>query len=164
MSSSMETYQSDQIAQFQGGNNASQVGQAMSYRIKRAGARPLAFKGSELAMAMSYTPTLPYWYEINIYRTTNNNFVVAIKLFFQSEDEQDTAHAWRVDSLEEALTHIESYDAAQDVRVQPIAADAEMSAAELAAYAAQLRAEMLASRRHYASLAGQFFHDLDNGE
>ena len=164
MSSSMESYQSDQVAQFQGGNPASLVGQAMSYRIKRAGARPLAFKGSELAMAMSYTPALPYWYEINIYRTTNNSFVVAIKLFFQSTDEQDTAHAWRVESLEEALAHIENYDPGHDVRIQPIGAGAEMSAAELAAYAAQLRSEMLAAKRHYASLAGQFFHDLDADE
>lgn len=44
MSSSMESYQSDHVAQFQGGNPASQVGQAMSC----AGARPLALKGSEL--------------------------------------------------------------------------------------------------------------------
>lgn len=157
MSSTMEMHQSDQVSPPQ----SSQIfgGAAMNYRIKRAGARPLAFQGSELAMAMSYTPSLPYWYEINIYRTTDQRFAVAVKLFFQSADEQDTAQAWICDSIDEALDKIERYDAGQDVHLPPM--PPVQSPADLAVFAAQLQAAVSAARHHYASLVGEFFYDLE---
>lgn len=157
MSTSMEMPQADHTASMQ--NSAAFPANAMSYRIKRAGARPLSFQGTELAMAMSYTPSLPYWYEINIYRTTDQRFALAIKLFFQSADENDTAQAWMFDSIDEALNAIEAYDAGQDVQLPPVPYKA--SAADLAVYAARLQAELAGARQHYASLIGEFFHDLE---
>ena len=135
-----------------------------SFRIKRPGARPLAFDGIELAMAMSYTPALPFWYEINLYRTTDQRFVTCVKLFHQAESEQDTVRAWEFDTLEQAMDKLAHYDAGQDIRVQFDPSDATSSAAELAACAMDLRARLMAARRHYESLVGEFFYDLDTAK
>jgi len=132
-----------------------------SFRIKRPGARPLVFEGIELAMAMSYTPTLPYWYEVNLYRTTDLRFVATVRLFYRAENEQDMVRAWDFESLDQALEKIATYDAGQDLRVTVDPSDLTASAAELAACAMDLRAKIIAARRHYESLVGEFFYDLD---
>lgn len=133
---------------------------ATTFRIKRLGARPLMFQGSELAMAMSFTPSIPYWYEINIYRTIEQKFVLAIRLFFQSQTEENIVHAWEFDSLPDALDKMESYDAAQDVHVV-FDATKPMSVAELTATAMEIHAKIAAARSHYAGLVGEFFYDLE---
>lgn len=133
---------------------------ATAYRIKRLGARPLSFDGSEMAMAMSFTPAIPYWYEVNIYRTTSQIFVLVIRMFFQSADEQDYVRAWECDSLADALDLMESYDAGQDVKVTFDPAQ-PMVVAELTARAMELHARTAAMRAHYAGLVGEFFYDLE---
>ena len=137
------------------------IGEGTRYRLMRSGARPIAFTGSELGMAMSFLPECPYWYEINLYRTTEMDFVVAIRLFHQSEEKEDTVEAWRVDTLEEALWQIESYDAAQDVGFHPPVEGTPESPAALYEMALSLRARIAAARHHYASLAGEFLHDIE---
>ena len=131
------------------------------FRIKRPGARPLVFEGVELAMAMSFTPALPYWYEVNLYRTTEQRFVATVRLFYQAEGEQDAVKAWDFASLEQALDKLAHYDAGEDVRVTVDASDLTASAAELAACAMELRSRIMAVRRHYQSLVGEFFYELD---
>ena len=143
-------------------NGASQFPSAVpTFRIKRPGARPIVFEGIELAMAMSFTPGLPFWYEINLYRTSDQRFVVTVKLFFQAESEQDQVRGWEFDSLEQALDKLAHYDAGQDIRVAVNPADPGICAAELAACAMDLRAKILGARRHYESLVGEFFYDLE---
>lgn len=137
------------------------IGQAMTFRIARSGARPIKFTGSELAMAMSFTPEIPYWYEINIYRTNDSNFVTAIRLFHQSEDKRDTVEAWQFSSLDEALTAIEHYDAGADVEaVMPDTVQNDC-AAEIAACALELRARLENQRQHYRGLAGEILFELE---
>lgn len=137
------------------------IGNPAAFRIARAGARPLHFSGSELAMAMSFTPELPYWYEINIYRTTDTDFVVAIRLFFQAEEMDDKVEAWRCGSLEEAFVVVESYDAANDVVFSLDPTLQEKPAAELAANAISLMAQISAARKHYGGLVGEILSELD---
>lgn len=134
---------------------------APTFRIKRPGARPLVFEGIELAMAMSFTPALPYWYEVNLYRTSDQRFVATVKQFYQSETEQDMIKAWDFDSLEQAIDRLANYDAGEDVRISVDPSDLSASAAELAACAMELRAKVISARRHYASLVGEFFYELD---
>lgn len=131
------------------------------FRIKRPGARPLIFEGVELAMGMSFTPGLPYWYEVNLYRTSDQRFVVAIRLFHASKDEQDSVRGWEFDSLDHALEKLAHYDAGQDVKLTIDPSSGHMAAAELAACAMELRAKVMAARRHYESLIGEFFYDLE---
>ena len=137
------------------------VGSPQAFRIKCVGRRPMTFQGTELAMAMSFTPELPYWYEINLYRTTGQKFVVAIKLFHQSENRKDTAYCWELDSLDEVMAAIEGYSPADDVVLPKIPDGMEMSAAECAALACDLRARVADMTRHYQGLAGEFMHELD---
>ena len=134
---------------------------APTFRIKRPGARPLVFEGIELAMAMSFTPALPYWYEVNLYRTSDQRFVATVKQFYQSETEQDMIKAWDFGSLDQAIDKLANYDAGEDVRISVDPADLSASAAELAACAMELRAKVISARRHYASLVGEFFYELD---
>ncbi|MEM6323140.1 MAG: hypothetical protein AAF748_05625 [Pseudomonadota bacterium] len=131
-----------------------------SYSIPQFGARPIVFEGSELAMAMSFTPSLPYWYEINLYRTTERDFVVAIRKFEQSEEEDDSVRSWRFTTLEEAFSHLEAYDAAIDVSVAPVTTS-EQTPAALAMRALSLKADVEAARFHYGALVGELFAKID---
>ncbi|MEO0655311.1 MAG: hypothetical protein AAFY77_10630 [Pseudomonadota bacterium] len=137
------------------------IGAPKPYRITRSGARPLRFAGSELVMAMSFTPELPYWYEINMYRTSDLEFVAAVRLFHQSEDMPDTVEAMKFPSLEQALEMIEHYDAGCDVKFGMASELAPQSAPELAAQALELHARIGAARRHYRGLVGEILTELD---
>jgi len=161
MSYMMESLHQDPSAMAGGPHYTAAPASAASYRIKRPGARPLAFEGSELAMAMSFTPSVPFWYEVNLYRATDGRFVAAVKQFFQSKDEQDSARAWEFDTLDQALEKLAHYDAGQDVKLTLDPSNAHMAAAELAAAAMELRARVMSARRHYESLIGEFFFDLE---
>lgn len=130
-------------------------------RLARRGARPLSFAGHELAMAMSFTPGLPYWYEITIYRTSDQRYVLAIRQFFVSEQEKDTTDAWVFDTLPEVFDALEAYDAARDVIADHGGVHAGMAPAELAARALDLRARVEAARHHFASLLGELFAEID---
>ena len=145
------------------GSSPSNIGQPSSYRIVRNGARPLKFSGSELAMAMSFTPEIPYWYEINLYRTTDSQFVAAVRLFHQSEEKRDTVEAWQFRSLDEALAAIEHYDAAQDIDFAMVDGLDELTGAEVAAHALELHARIRGQRQHYRGLVGEVLYELDAG-
>ncbi|MDX8348480.1 hypothetical protein SLH49_10825 [Cognatiyoonia sp. IB215446] len=132
------------------------------FQIKRTGARPLRFQGIELAMAMSFTPNIPYWYEINIYRTNHQSFVVAIRRFHQSEDVLDTTQAWEVGSLEDAIDLLLAYDASVDVPLSFDFQKLNAHAAEVATLGMQLCAQIEDSRHHFKSLVGEFLYDLEN--
>jgi hypothetical protein len=130
------------------------------YRIRRPGARPLIFSGIELAMAMSFTPELPYWYEINIYRTNDQRFVMAVRLFFQSETEDDTVQAWEFHDLPSLFDALEQYDASKDVKVAFKDLHAA-SPAELTAMALELRAQIAGAKANFAGLIGELFEEMD---
>lgn len=136
------------------------VATSYTYRLPRSGGRPLVFQGTELAMAMSFTPEIPFWYEINLYRTQEQSFVVAIRLFYQSETETDVVTSWEFPNLDAALTHIEGYDAGADIRM-PQLETGDMVAAEMAATALQTKAEIAAARHHFKGLVGELFVEIE---
>ena len=131
-----------------------------AYSFPRPGQRPLTFNGSILAMVMTFTPDFPFWYEVNIFRTDDQNFVLVVKMFFQSENEQGTVRAWQFDDLMEVFTAMEQFDAAEDIRVG-FPETAQMCPAELAALAYELKAKVGAYRSHWASLVGELFLEID---
>lgn len=133
----------------------------LTYSVKRVGARPLEFKGVELAMAMSFTPDLPYWYELNLFKVLHGGFVAAVKTFYVSEDERDSSRAWKCDTLDDALYQLESYDPAVDVRVSSDQSNPMKCAAELFAASLDIRARVEAARQHYRGLVGEFMYELD---
>lgn len=135
----------------------------MSYKIMRTGQRPLSFDGTELCMAMNFIPGAPYWFEINIFRTSNQTFVAAVKTFFSDEDARDRAKAWEFDSFDQVMDALETYDAAADMRVDTFADDKALSAVELAAWGYSLMAKAKAARDLYAGLLGEILHEVDAG-
>lgn len=137
------------------------LGSGNHFRIPRHGARPLVFSGTQLAMAMSFTPELPYWYEINIFRTSDQRFVLVIKLFHVSEQRKDTTDAWAFDTLPEVFDALETHDAGQDVVADVDTVHADLPAVELAARAMELRARITAARQHFAGLVGELFAEID---
>lgn len=148
-------------SQAQSSEQQAAVAMPQKFRIKRVGARPLAFEGSELGMAMSFSPANEYWYEVNIYRTADTRFVLAVRLFYQSDDHQDTAKAWECDTFGEVMDHLEGYDAAQDIQVKLAAEDLKLSLPELAARAMGFQAEAEAARLQFRGLVGEILHELD---
>jgi hypothetical protein len=137
------------------------VGMASAHRIRRLGKRHLVFNGTELAMAMSFTPGLPYWYELNIFRTDQQKFVLAVKLFFASETEMDSCDAWEFDTLAEVFDAIEAYDAGHDVRFDTQGLG-NAPAAQMASMSMSLKAEVAAARAHFAGLVGELFQQLED--
>ncbi len=136
---------------------------ATAYCLQRAGARPLRFEGSELAMAMSFTPEVPYWYEINLYRTVSQTFVTVVRLFYQSADKSDTLRAWESESIDDAIDTLTQYDAGYDI---PVTIDFDVDdapPAEMAAEAMAMKARISEARHHYKSLAGELLFDLESG-
>lgn len=159
MSSMMETAPTDMGA----APSAGLPPAATAYCLQRAGARPLRFEGSELAMAMSFTPEVPYWYEINLYRTVSQTFVTVVRLFYQSSDKADTLRAWESESIDDAIDKITQYDAAFDI---PVTIDFDVDDAapsEMAAEALSMKAQVSDARHHYKSLAGELLYNLENG-
>ncbi len=137
------------------------VGALADYRLPQPGGRPNVFKGTELAMAMSFTAGLPYWYEINLYRTQEQTFVVAIRQFFTAGEKEDIVKSWPFNSVDEALAIIENYDAAADVAMPEI--DFEKTPpAELSSHAMMLKAEVEAARAHYAGLVGELLAEIES--
>jgi len=131
-----------------------------SFTLPQAGKRPLSFTGTEIAMAMSFTPALPYWYEINLYRANDGQFVVAIRNFYQSETEEDVVRAWSFPTVDHAFEHLENYDAGRDVPV-PTGDFSGMAPAEMAALAMQTHAKIEDRRSHFAGLVGEIFFEID---
>lgn len=130
------------------------------YRFPRSGQRPLMFEGKELAMAMSYTPELPYWYEFNVFETSGGSFALVIKLFYQSELEEDRVNSWTFETLPEVFDALEAYDAASDINFCMPQTES-MAAAELAAKALELHSLIASQRAHFASLLGEMLEELE---
>ena len=135
----------------------------MPVRLKQTGGRAMTFSGVELGMAMSFTPEIPYWYEINVWRT-DRDFVVAVKRFNQAEDDRDLCRAWRCASLGEVADRLEGYDAADDVVLRGDPLSDDMSVAEMASMALELKAQVVAARTHFGGLVGEFLYEIDQGE
>jgi hypothetical protein len=160
MTTIMELAQHDPVTQ----NGPPSLGQPnMQFHIKRIGGRPLRFEGIELAMAMSYTPQVPFWYEINLYRSMEQNFIATVRLFHQSQDMQDTVRAWEVGTIDEAIKKLTDFDAAHDVPVQLDCDYTKVAAAVAASTALQMLANISEARTHYKSLVGEFLFDLHDG-
>ncbi|ARE42194.1 hypothetical protein RGUI_4053 [Rhodovulum sp. P5] len=152
----------DSMSQMGDRSETPSVGMSSEFRIRRVGGRPIVFRGSELAMSMSFTPEIPYWYEMNIYRTQSQRFVLAVRVFFQSADEEDYVRAWEFDDLSDVFDAIEGYDAAQDVKMTLPAKIDTLPPAALAAHALELQAKVSAARAHYQGLVGELFAEIES--
>jgi len=137
-------------------------GGPQAYTLRRTGRRPVFFEGVELCMAMSYVPGAAFWYEVNIYRTTADSFVVYVRLFSKKEHDTDLHRVFEAGTFEEVISFLEDYDAAQDVRIDVLADDQTAPLSELVVRALALRARIDDARRQFSALVGQILFDLDS--
>lgn len=131
-------------------------------RLRRTGERPLVFRGEEICCATSYVAGPPFWYEINVFRTGNDTFVADIRMFTKSENEKDRFVSHHAETFDEALSWLESYDPAGDIRVDLPLDDPHMPIAELGLRAAAVRLKVAEARRQYRDLLGDMLYALDS--
>ncbi|MEL6198310.1 MAG: hypothetical protein AAFT19_10710 [Pseudomonadota bacterium] len=139
------------------------TGMTEDFWLRRSGARPLAFSGSELCMGVSYTAGTPFWYELNIYRKTDGGFVVRLDMRAKSDNDPSRHHAWECPSFAEVMESLEAYDAGDDIRIDIEPDDPELGLADLAAHALSIRARAEEARRQYRGLIGELLHELETG-
>lgn len=137
-------------------------GGPQGFTLRRTGRRPVFFEGVELCMAMSYVPGAAFWYEINIYRTVSDGFVVYVRLFSKKEQDTDLYRVFEAGSFEEVISFLEDYDAAEDVRIDVLADDQSAPLSELVVRALALRARIDDARRQFSALVGQILFDIDS--
>lgn len=158
MMTQMTAFQSVDAQDF---DHAPTTGQVAPFSIKCMGRRPLAFHGIELCMAMSYVPGAPMWFEINIYRTHAEGFVVSVRHFHRDEDQHDIVRAWEQADFEAVMTTLEGYDPATDLRIDVDPADPKLTLPDVAMQALALRTRTAEARRQYRALVGEILHDLE---
>jgi hypothetical protein len=131
------------------------------FTLRRSGARPMNFVGAELCSAMSYEPGTPLWYEINVFRTAARSFVASVKMFSKSEDEKDRFSAYETESFDEALSWLEDYEPANDIRIDLPFDNPALPPLELGIKAASASLRLAEARRQYRDLVGEVFFALE---
>ncbi|MGF1544579.1 MAG: hypothetical protein ACFB00_08795 [Parvularculaceae bacterium] len=146
-----------------GANGFSADVEVVSYRLKQTGGRPRQFAGVEICSAMSYVVGPPLWYEINVYQTTEDAFVVEIRMFTKNENERDLFRVIDAVSLEDVFETLETYDPAQDVDASVLRfADDDANVAELSVSAAALRLRVEEARRQFRDLVGDILYQIES--
>ncbi|MEO0498058.1 MAG: hypothetical protein AAF141_11950 [Pseudomonadota bacterium] len=136
----------------------------MQQRLRRTGQRPMSFTGRELCSAMSYASGTPLWYEINLYQTDDDDFVVDVRMFSKSENERDIHRAHRVSTVDAMFEWLEGHDPILDIESDCMTLSSDtMSPTEVALRAADIRMRVDEGRRQYRDLVGQILYDLDIG-
>lgn len=134
-----------------------------SFKLKQTGGRPVQFRGIELCSAMSYVPGTPLWYEINIYKTEESDFVTDVRMFTKDENERDVFRVERSYSLADVFDYLEKYDAANDVDASSVdLGSSHLSVANLSLSAASLRIRVEEARGQFRDLVGQILYQLEH--
>lgn len=129
--------------------------------LRRTGQRPFTFDGSLVAMTCGVTPGLPFWYEINAYRTTAGSWVSDIRLFNKEDGRSDLFRVAEHDDVDALFDHFENYDPAGDIAPPGELIDGSASSAELALQTARLQMRIDRICDHYRGLLGDLLGRID---
>ncbi len=129
--------------------------------LRRTGARPFRFQGTELSNAVGWAEKLTIWHEINLFRTNTGKIVVDIRVFRKAPGERDVFRVSECDSIEEAIGILETYDPIQDILVDVPLDDTTVSVAELSLSGVVLRQRIEQTRRQYDALLGDLLHEIE---
>jgi hypothetical protein len=133
----------------------------MPMRLRRTGARPLTFVGTEICSATSHAIGPSLWCEINLHATDQDRFVADIRMFFKSENIADVFTVHEADSIDEAVSILEAFDPASHLVVDLAVGNLEVPAIEIALKAAELRLRLEEARGQYRDLLGEVLYDLE---
>ena len=129
--------------------------------LRRTGLRTFAFNGQLLGTVCGVDQVLPFWYEINVYRTVLGTYVSDIRLFGKGVDAADLFRVAEHDTMEALQEHFEHYDSSCDL--PPIAYDSDTgatSAAALTLRAIEVQAEIRRIADHYQVTVGALLNAL----
>jgi hypothetical protein len=137
-------------------------GELRRHTLRRTGQRAFAFEGVEICSSTSHSPGPPaFWYEINLYRRANEQFVVDIRFFSKSDNMRDRFQVVKADGLEEVASILEAYEPAHDIEANVDPEDQDLPASVFALKAATLRMRIDEARRQFRDLVGEVLHQLD---
>lgn len=131
--------------------------------LKRTGQRPYAFNGLTVATICGVTPALPFWYELNLFRTVIGSYVCNVRLFNKGED-ADVFRASEHDDLEAACAFFERYEPAADLPASPDEISLDAPGVKLSLQAARLQLRINRITDHYRATAGELLYALDRLE
>jgi hypothetical protein len=132
-------------------------------RLRRDGQPPLRFLGAEIGHHDGHEPQAGLWHDVALYRDDAGGYVVAIVARMAAGAAR--CHAVRADTLDAALTRLETHDAAGDLcpGVSAPALDCDdpaLSPATLIVRAAALRCALEDVERRYRIGVGRFLMAL----
>ncbi len=133
----------------------------MPMRLRRTGARPLNFVGTEICSATSYAVGPSLWCEINLHATDQDRFVADIRMFFKSENIADVFTVQEAESIDEAVSLLEAFDPGSHLAVDLPIGNLDVPAIEIALKAAELRLRLEEARGQYRDLLGEVLYDLE---
>lgn len=127
--------------------------------LKRTGQRPYSFAGTEICTSNSHSVGPALWYELNIYRTNEGQYVLEVKLFNKSDKYKDRFSVHEMGSLEDMTHFLENYDAAVDVS-NAISLEDHMPLSLLALEALSLKLRIEEARNQFRDLSGELLFQL----
>ena len=128
--------------------------------LKRTGERRYAFNGQILATVCGIERILPFWYEINVYRSVIGTYVSDIRLFGKGEDIVDVFRVAEHNDIDELRDHLGRYDPHYDL--PPIrCGGSPQSSAALMLRAIEIRADMQRISEHYRVTVSALLDVLD---
>ena len=130
--------------------------------LKRSGERPLQFTGTEVCNAMGHSLGTSLWFELNIYRASNDFYVTNVRMFWKSPSEKDQHIVASHDSLDEAISYLEGMDLRKLVASQVDVSSTSKTTAEIIFEAAELRQKIDVAERQYRSVLGDVLYELRN--
>lgn len=126
--------------------------------LRVSGAKPVRTHGTMIAEASSWAPSTPAWHEVALYRTTDDECALSVRLLKKSAGETDIHHAEIFVSIEDALSWLEEFDPTADLAPDFDASDRSVSTTEIALRSAALRQQVDAVARQWRGLIGELLY------
>jgi hypothetical protein len=130
-------------------------------KLRRTGERPFIGHISEVATSSGYSTELPFWYEVNVYRTPDDSLVTDIRLFNKNPNMTDLFRVREHEDMEAVFAYFESYDASADLTPGRDVSSPTASSAALALSAARLQLQVNQLTRHYEAMIGDLLQALN---
>ena len=131
------------------------------FTLRRSGRKAVKFSGWQMVEATGAGETAPMWYDLRLYRSDTNQFIVELVARRQQLDEQDLCRVEVFDTLEAASLWLENYACANDVPVPAALVDGAAPMAAAVLHAVQLRQRIARIGEEFHSLLSDVFEVLD---
>lgn len=134
---------------------------AESFTLRRTGRKAVRFDGWHLVEAIGSNGSRPVWHDLNVYRTTKDQFVVELTVRHSVPDMQDTVLVQCFGDLPAAAAWLEAYRPAADAPVPSGLAGNDVALPWAVLQAVQLRQTIDRLEADYRALLTEVFAALD---